>query len=114
MKKNLFILFYLVILIAQDSKNILEFDSNRELIQYMKSISKDLNVKCNYCHDLNDKSFETEKKIIARQMIQMQNDLNLIFIEEILDTSKTQKKSPITCWTCHRGDPIPEQSKPID
>ena len=61
---------------------VLEFDSKRELKNYMKTISKDLGVKCTFCHDINDKSIETDHKIIAREMIKMQMDLNKQFFSE--------------------------------
>ena len=41
---------------------ILEFESGRNLKKYMKSISKDLGVKCTFCHDLNDKAIDTDHK----------------------------------------------------
>ena len=55
---------------------VLEFESERNLKKYMKTVSKDLGVKCKYCHALNDKSIDTDHKIIAREMMRMQMDLN--------------------------------------
>ena len=37
---------------------VLDFESERELKKYMKTIGKDLGVKCTFCHDINDKSIE--------------------------------------------------------
>ena len=50
---------------------VLDFESHKELKKYMKSISKDLGVRCTFCHDLNDKSIDTPQKIITREMIKM-------------------------------------------
>ena len=47
---------------------VLEFESVRDLKNYMKIIQKDLGVKCNFCHDINDKSLDTPHKKIAREM----------------------------------------------
>ena len=74
------ILFSMNLLLGEfNNVKILNFKSEKDLKKYMKSISKDLGVKCTYCHDLNDKSLETEHKIIARKMIEMQNNLNKDF-----------------------------------
>ena len=51
---------------------VLDFESERDLKKYMKTIGKDLGVKCTFCHDLNDKSIDTDHKLIAREMIKMQ------------------------------------------
>ena len=88
---------------------VLEFESNRDLNKYMKSISKDLGVKCKYCHDLNDKSIETEHKKIAREMMRMQRDLNESFFALLGDSSHSHNEFPqISCWTCHRGSKDPQ------
>ena len=80
---QLLIIFPIVVSLAmmQDKPNnlqVLEFDSERDLKKYMKTVSKDLGVKCKYCHDLNDKSIDTDHKIIAREMMRMQMDKELI------------------------------------
>ena len=92
---------------------VLEFKSEKNLKKYMKSISKDLGVKCTYCHDLNDKSIETEHKIIARKMIKMQNNLNKEFFLTLEDSVKKQENiSQISCWTCHGGSKKPALVRP--
>ena len=70
-----------------------------ELKDLMKAQSKALGVDCDHCHKEPDMSADTNKKQIAREMMQMVNDLN--------------KKYPglmkkVTCNTCHRGKPEPE------
>ena len=84
---------------------VLDFTSTKDVKKYMKMISKDLGVKCKYCHDMNDKSIDTEHKNIARfmmTMVQTQNDslLNL------------EGAPQISCWTCHRGSTAPELVRP--
>ena len=54
-----FIIFFVFSLVnSNDFINVKELDiqSKSELKKYMKIISKDLGVKCNHCHDLEDKS----------------------------------------------------------
>ena len=92
-----------------DHLKLLKFETRKELNKYVKDISKDLGVKCSYCHDLNDKSIDTDLKLIALEMIQMQQNINQTYFN-ILNDSLTlaQKFEPISCWTCHRGKNIPE------
>ena len=84
---------------------VLDFTSTKDVKKYMKMISKDLGVKCKYCHDMNDKSADTEKKEIARfmmNMVQTQND-------SVFNYESAPK---ISCWTCHRGSTMPELFRP--
>ena len=92
---------------------VLDFESERDLKKYMKSISKDLGVKCTFCHDLNDKSIDTDHKIIAREMIKMQMDLNKSFFAQIGDSLlHSENVLQISCWTCHRGSKEPQLIRP--
>ncbi|MFQ6605545.1 MAG: c-type cytochrome [Fidelibacterota bacterium] len=96
------------LLLGQSSfKNlqVLDFKTEKELKPFMKSIAKDLGVKCAYCHDLNDKSIDTKRKKIARGMIQMTQHLN----EDVFSWSDEPK---ISCWTCHRGEKEPPSRRP--
>ena len=114
------ILHFLVILFSisfmmGEFKNVqvLKFETEKDLKKYMKSISKDLGVKCTFCHDLNDKSIETNHKTIAREMIIMQNNLNNQFFSKQTDSLKKQEHvTQISCWTCHRGSKVPELIRP--
>jgi photosynthetic reaction center cytochrome c subunit len=59
---------------------------------------------CNYCHnpqDLSDDSVYT--KVVARRMIQMTQHLNG-------DWGKHVGQTGVTCYTCHRGNPVPAQT----
>ena len=94
------------IVLAEKHKNVKVLNdlSKKELKKYMKLISKDLDVKCKFCHDMKDKSKDTKIKQIAREMMIMQNNLNKTFF--------TWGDAPkITCWTCHRGKASPEIAK---
>ena len=108
-KMNIFVILSTIITLGfmqDEPKNlqVLEFDSMRKLKKYMKVIGKDLGVKCTFCHDINDKSIDTDHKIIAREMIKMQMDLNKHFFSQIADSLfKHENTLQISCWTCHRG-----------
>ena len=92
---------------------VLDFESERELKKYMKIIGKDLGVKCSFCHDLNDKSIDTEHKLIAREMMKMQNNLNKQYFAMIGDSLlKHENTLQISCWTCHRGTKEPQLVRP--
>jgi len=88
---------------------VLDFESERELKKYMKTIGKDLGVKCTFCHDINDKSIDTDHKLVAREMIKMQMDLNKGFFAQIGDSLLHHESTlQISCWTCHRGSNEPQ------
>ena len=92
---------------------VLDFESVRDLKKYMKTIQKSLGVKCTFCHDINDKSIDTEHKIIAREMMKMQLDLNKSFFAQIGDSLlKHENTLQISCWTCHRGSNEPQLVRP--
>ena len=97
----------------QKNMQVLNFESERDLKKYMKSISKDLGVKCQYCHDLNDKSIDTDHKKIARDMMRMQMNLNKSFFALLGDSLNNHENiSQISCWTCHRGSKDSQTIKP--
>ena len=92
---------------------VLEIESERDLKKYMKAISKDLGVKCSYCHDINDKSIDTGHKNIAREMMRMQIDLNKSVFAQIGDSLlQSENTLQISCWTCHRGSIKPQLFRP--
>ena len=114
MFKKYIILFSLSMLVSSDFKNLrlLEFTSKTELNKYMKSIQKDLGVKCKYCHNMDDKSIDTPHKAITRDMIILTRQIN-----EYLSSFKKDKEdthASITCWTCHKGKTEVEQKRPIE
>lgn len=57
---------------------------------------------CYYCH-VNE-GFEYDgiyTKVVSRKMIQMTQDTNANWKDHVADTG-------VTCYTCHRGNPVPE------
>jgi photosynthetic reaction center cytochrome c subunit len=56
---------------------------------------------CNYCHNpANMASDEVYTKVVARRMLQMTQALNQNWSNHVASTG-------VTCWTCHRGQPVP-------
>ena len=56
---------------------------------------------CTYCHNtdnLADNSLYTKK--VARRMLQMTRHINMDWKAHVGGTG-------VTCWTCHRGEPVP-------
>lgn len=77
-----------------------------DLYKEMRQISKDLGVKCAFCHVMTPrKDFvkDTPHKEIALKMLvltkEINDDLKKIF-------PKGDKK--VTCYTCHRGEEHPK------
>lgn len=57
---------------------------------------------CNYCHNPeNLASDEKYTKIVARRMIEMTRTVNSRWASHVKDTG-------VTCYTCHRGNAVPE------
>ncbi len=58
--------------------------------------------QCVYCHNLeNFASDEKYTKVVARRMLAMTRDININWQAHV-------KPSGVTCYTCHRGKPVPE------
>ena len=56
---------------------------------------------CEYCHNpRNLASDEKYAKIVARQMLQMTRNINNTWKTHVGETG-------VTCYTCHRGQPVP-------
>jgi photosynthetic reaction center cytochrome c subunit len=56
---------------------------------------------CSYCHDDDDPSLDTKyTKIVARRMLQMVRHINSDWNQHVAQTG-------VTCYTCHRGHPVP-------
>jgi len=74
----------------------------------MMSLTRWLGVDCTFCHTLNEfEKDDKEPKKIARQMFKMVHDIN----ENFPGTEPGSFK--VTCWTCHRGNIIPETAQPV-
>jgi len=75
-----------------------------DLMNTMKSFTKSLGVKCDFCHTMGafEKDDKREKQT-ARKMIQMAHQIN---------TDNFHGHMRVTCWTCHRGATEPESRPP--
>jgi photosynthetic reaction center cytochrome c subunit len=56
---------------------------------------------CNYCHETEMASDAKYTKRVARRMLQMVRHINKDWRSHVGDTG-------VTCYTCHRGQPVPE------
>jgi len=58
--------------------------------------------QCVYCHNLdNFASDEKYTKLVARRMLAMTRDININWQSHV-------KQTGVTCYTCHRGNPVPQ------
>lgn len=56
---------------------------------------------CAYCHNTNNMAEDSVyTKVVARRMIQMVQDINVNWASHVQETG-------VTCYTCHRGNPVP-------
>ena len=56
---------------------------------------------CAYCHNTNNMAEDSRyTKIVARRMIQMTQNINANWQQHVVETG-------VTCYTCHRGNPVP-------
>jgi len=74
-----------------------------EVNPVMRAMNPALGVACTYCHVQDRSSDENPKKLIARQMMQMVNDINGKFPDG---------KVHVSCYTCHRGATTPLMAPP--
>ena len=83
--------------------------SKDELKALMKAQAKALGVECDYCHDVPDMaSDKNQKKLVARKMMQMTNDIN----DKWLKGMKDADKNKVTCGSCHQGHELPPKWTP--
>ena len=101
-----------VIIPDSEFKNlkVLDFQSRSEMKTYMKSIAKDLGIKCSHCHNMDDKSIDTSEKDIAREMMKLTRYLNDLLNTQFKDS--TNHKTYVSCWTCHYGKLEPVSKRP--
>jgi photosynthetic reaction center cytochrome c subunit len=55
---------------------------------------------CLYCHTTNFAEDTKYTKVVARRMLEMTWKVNRDWKSHVADTG-------VTCWTCHRGQPVP-------
>ena len=76
-----------------------------DIMATMQSYAVGLGVKCDFCHVKGDfASDENPKKIVARMMIVMTQDVNAKISDD--------KEQHVTCYTCHRGSHEPLTAPP--
>ena len=62
---------------------------------------------CNYCHNpANMASDELYTKVVARKMLQQTRAINAQWRPHF-QASLNGADAGVTCWTCHRGKPVP-------
>jgi len=88
---------------GQPHKNlkVLKEDQVRPVMGAMQA---SLGQRCNFCHVQGDNaSDENPKKLVARMMMEMTNEINSKFPDG---------KAHVSCYTCHRGKEHPEMTPP--
>ena len=106
MKKIIFILslsFSMGFSQKNELKNVrvLSYTKKSDLVKYMKVVSKELGVKCSFCHVTSDYSSDKkDNKRVGRQMMAMTISAN--------KTMNDLNFHEISCWVCHRGNNHPE------
>ncbi len=81
---------------------VLPKDTSKATIKtVMKEMSKALGQDCDHCHKEPDMAADTDKKKVAREMMEMVKTINAKY-------PMTMKR--VTCWTCHRGKAEPDKT----
>ena len=81
--------------------------SRDELIEYMRTISRSLGVRCSHCHRKKTDDYaadDVEAKLVARDMMRLVWEFNELIPERADSTS-------VTCDMCHRGSIKPPASE---
>lgn len=75
---------------------------NRVMVSITEWVAPDQG--CGYCHAEGEElsSDKLYTKVVARRMLQMTRQVNASWQNHVATTG-------VTCFTCHRGQPIPEQ-----
>ena len=78
--------------------------SEGEFLRVMNAITEWVSPEqgCLYCHGENLASDDIYTKVVARRMIQMTRAINTDWTAHVQQTG-------VTCYTCHRGNPVPLQ-----
>jgi hypothetical protein len=85
-----------------------------QLLQTMQAFNQALGVQCGYCHQFNGPGDPTNdmaadvkpQKNAARAMLRMVAAVNPQVQAAVSKTPETATR--VGCWTCHRGQAIPE------
>jgi photosynthetic reaction center cytochrome c subunit len=87
----------------QNVKVLGDLDEN-EFLRLMTAITAWVSPEqgCNYCHNPdNPAADDVYTKVVARRMIQMVQTINVNWTKHVAP-------SGVTCYTCHRGQPVPK------
>ena len=89
------------------------------LDKIMDGFNTSLKVDCKFCHAKDTKGDELifdkddkPEKEITRNMMRMTMDLNKNYFQFNEDVTAA-KIQAVTCYTCHKGQPIPEKEKKV-
>jgi Photosynthetic reaction centre cytochrome C subunit len=93
-------------------QNLKVLPENTDLRAVMHQYETDLGVNCEFCHTGPDPlthrpdraSDANPTKEVARYMIQMTDDLNSKYLDQM---PNRRYADPVTCGTCHRGEKHP-------
>jgi hypothetical protein len=85
-----------------------------QLLQTMQAFNQALGVQCSHCHQfigpgdpMNDMAADVKpQKNAARAMVRMVQAINPQVATAVSKTPDTATR--VGCWTCHRGQAIPE------
>jgi photosynthetic reaction center cytochrome c subunit len=85
-----------------------------QLLQTMQAFNQALGVQCSHCHQfigpgdpMNDMASDVKpQKNAARAMLKMVQAINPQVQQGVSKTAETAVR--VGCWTCHRGQAIPE------
>lgn len=91
-----------------------------ELMNVMRGFTRGLGVRCDHCHAPTNPpsdhpdfpSDAKEEKRVARVMMQMAAQINGAWMERVQTATGRETGAGVTCWTCHRGKPLPEAPPP--
>ena len=85
-----------------------------ELKGIMNGFTEQLDVKCTFCHTLDEYDKDDNKhKVIAREMIKLVGHLREQ-IESGAYFPKDTEPEKVGCWTCHRGSAEVDSFVPPD
>ena len=87
------------------------------LDKIMDGFTVNMGVDCKYCHVRDKKadslifySDDKPEKEIARNMMRMTMDINKKYFQ-FNETITAEQVQAVTCFTCHRGEPMPAKEK---
>ena len=89
---------------AYDNVRVLRNLSASQLTRLMVSMATWVAPQqgCAYCHNLENMALDTNyTKVVARRMLQMTQNINANWKAHVKGTG-------VTCYTCHRGNPVPQ------